>query len=125
MLDAPDASATLAFGINCSGKIVGQYGASDGTTHGFLRNQKGVFTSFDASGDINPMVGTQARGINSSGEIAGWFTDAGGSNHGFLRSKSGEYTVIDVPGAANTGVLQINDRGEIVGTYGREAMASC
>jgi probable HAF family extracellular repeat protein len=118
LLDFPDAATTLAFGINCQGRIVGQYTASDGNTHGFLRGRDGAFTVFDMPGDVNPKVGTQARGINSAGQIVGWFTDTGGSNHGFLRSKSGRFTQIDFPTSQGAQALQISDRGDIVGSYG-------
>jgi uncharacterized membrane protein len=117
VIDFPGATGTLAFGINCQGRIVGQYSLSDGSTHGFLRSQKGAFTSYDVPGDVNAMVGTQARGINSRNEIVGWYTDTAGQNHGFLRTRKGDFKTIDFPDSAGTQVLQVNDRGDIIGTY--------
>ena len=35
----------------------------------------------------------------------------------FLRDKRGVFTTIDVPGAEQTGAVEINNRGQIVGAY--------
>ena len=43
--------------------------------------------------------------------------DAGGAPHGFLRGRDGEFTTIDVPDALVTLVFDINDRGQMAGTY--------
>ena len=62
--------ATLAFGINPRGDIVGRYVAG-GKNHGFLLH-KGNFTAIDAPNSR----GTTAFGITPGGDIAGTYTDA-------------------------------------------------
>jgi hypothetical protein len=50
-----------------------------GTTHGFLLDQDGNFTSIDVPGASS----TAASGINPEGDIVGTFV-VGGTTHGFL-----------------------------------------
>jgi hypothetical protein len=42
-----DAVVTIAESINDRGVIVGQYSDGKGVYHGFLRNERSIFTSFD------------------------------------------------------------------------------
>jgi probable HAF family extracellular repeat protein len=119
-IDHPDSQlATAVFDINNRGQIVGTYADAGGTVHGFLLD-KGVFTTIDPPGASF----TEATGINRRGQIVGSYLDAGGTLHGFLRDSGhgrrrdqGVFTTIDLPGALATTADDINNRGQIVGTY--------
>ena len=66
----PNASSTLACGINDAGQIVGAYisTSSGGYEHGFLYSA-GNFTSIDYPN----VTLTQADGINDAGQIVGTY----------------------------------------------------
>jgi uncharacterized membrane protein len=115
------ADATVAQGINQSGKIVGGWQIVDESGNllsgqGFLLHD-GEFVDI-----IVPGSGfTSAAGINASGDIVGyWGTGLVPfvENHGFLYSH-GDYVTFDVPfsGATSTTAQAINDKGAIAGAY--------
>jgi hypothetical protein len=111
--------------LNPSGEAVGGYLDANSVFHGFVRDNHGVITTFDAPGaDINPadQVGTVPLSINAAGEATGYYWDATFSLHGFFRDKHGTVTDFDPPGysTACNGVTfptAINAAGEIVGNY--------
>lgn len=108
----PGATATVAWGINSKGAVVGSY-TKDGVTHGFLRSD-GVLTTIDYEG----AAATIARGINDRGDIVGSYQIAGEPSvnaHGFLRDKYGRMTRADVPVHTNTIPQRITNTGVIVG----------
>jgi probable HAF family extracellular repeat protein/YD repeat-containing protein len=116
-IDIPGALATAPVKINDRGQIVGIYSTNatntkdpDATIHGFVLH-RGKVTTIDYPGAAS----TQAAGINNRGEVVGDYFDAAGTAHGF-RWYNGRFTRIDVPGTF-TGVLDINDRGQIVGYH--------
>ena len=119
-IDHPDSPlGTAALDINNRGQIVGTYADAEETTHGFLLD-KGVFTAIDFPGASF----TEAVGINGRGQIVGFYLDAEGTIHGFLRDRGrgarrdeGVFTTIELPGALATSADDINNRGQIVGTY--------
>jgi uncharacterized membrane protein len=77
----------------------------------------GRYTSIQAPGATGESL---AGGINNRGQIVGQYRDARGE-HGYLRDPRGRLTTIDVPGARATAPVKINDRGQIVGIYSRNA----
>jgi hypothetical protein len=120
MLPAVNGSTVseTAFGINDSGKIVGQFtdGSTD-TTPGFFRNG-GAFTI------LNPIViatVTNAQGVNNNGLVTGFYSADGVHQHGFLyNSVTSAFTLLPDPVIANlvlTQFLGINDNGLAVGYY--------
>jgi probable HAF family extracellular repeat protein len=109
-IDFPNATQTLANGINARGDIVGRYSDTEGV-HGFLL-RKGVFSTIDFPGASL----TAAFALNARGDIAGYFVDANGTDHGFLLS-DGKFTQIDYPGASGTWARGINNAGDIVGSH--------
>jgi probable HAF family extracellular repeat protein len=114
-LNVPGASATLAYGTNNRGQIVGYYSLpGQYAWHGFLYDA-GAFTPLDVpfSGATN---GTQAYGINNRGQIVGGYSYANGEVQGFLYAR-GVFESLNVPGATSTVAYGINDRGQIVGEY--------
>ena len=108
-IDYPGATATIPWGFNTRGDIVGFYMAGT-VTHGFLLS-RGQYTAIDFPG----ASGTDVRGINPQGDIVGLYTLAG-VNHGFLLS-GGQFTKIDFPDATSTIPWPINARGDIAGSY--------
>jgi probable HAF family extracellular repeat protein len=111
-INYPDASQTVAFGINNSGSIVGYYRDAIGHTHGFLY-EGGTFSSIDFPGASE----TYAVGINNSGDLVGWYAlTIHGPGRGFLYS-GGSFITLDAPGASQTIANGINDSGNIAGYY--------
>ena len=69
---------------------------------------------------------TAPLGQNDSGDIVGNYLDQAGASHGFLHTRNGTYTTIDNPNADDNGLVlesfgtiitNINNRGEMVGSY--------
>ena len=115
-IDFPDATATDALDINSAEAIVGRYvSATDGNTHGYLRDKQGEFTTVDFPGANF----TVAAGIDSRGDIVGNYRLRGEPamvRHGFLLS-NGTFTSIDPSGSVFANALGISRRGDIVGRY--------
>src|ERR1700690_2721154 len=63
----PGAISTVAFGINNSGYVVGEYFDISGNRHGFVTNGK-TFQTLDYPG----AAATSAGAINDWGQIVGW-----------------------------------------------------
>jgi probable HAF family extracellular repeat protein len=110
-IDFPNASETIASGINARGDVVGRYDDFNGVVHGFLL-RNGTFTTIDVPGASF----TSARAINARGDIAGRMQDAGGIDHAFLLH-DGQFTQIDFPGAVSTIGRGINNAGDVTGNY--------
>jgi len=108
-IDVPNASLTIARGINARGDIIGDYLDADGVGHDFLLHD-GVYTNIDY-----PRGAGTALAINARGDIAGVLDDAEGA-HGFVFS-DGKLTKIDYPGASATRAFGINNSGDITGQY--------
>lgn len=130
--DAPGAGlgaglnqGTVAYAINVTGEIAGQFQDSSYAYHGFIRRPSGSFITFDAPGaSTSPGLGTFAFDINSRGGTAGVFYDATGLLHGFIRSPQGHITPVDAPDASpssyGTYVCQetcLNASGTVTGFY--------
>jgi hypothetical protein len=74
---------TDGYGLNAHGVMCGVYYGADGNYHGYIRNKKGVITTFDAG----PIVGyTVCQAINNSGEATGYYYDQQNIAHGYLRT---------------------------------------
>jgi hypothetical protein len=98
-------------GINNSGTVVGDYGTSDGNSHGFFLSG-GTFTEFDVPGATS----TAVLGINNPGDFTGTFTDSSGNNPAFV-SVGGTITSFSVSGAAQTLAYQISDSKRLLVGY--------
>jgi probable HAF family extracellular repeat protein len=136
--EVPGAAVATTVGINNRCQTTGSHldpGATpnpDGVlpTHGFVRNRRGAVTRFD----VPRALFTESFDINNQGRVAGTYADAGatlnpdgsvprGVIHGFVRKPNGAVTTVDVPGAADTTVLSLNDRGQLVGIYDKYTAA--
>ncbi len=109
-IDFPQATQTLAWGINKSGHIAGQYTLA-GVTHGF-KLIDGRFIPIDYPGSTY----TDVRGINDRGDVTGQYRLADNVNHGFLMVGE-RFTSVDFPNATATLGWGVGPSGEVVGQY--------
>jgi uncharacterized membrane protein len=132
-IDVPDASATIATGINARGAIVGIYYDAAGNEHGFLLKDHN-FLTVDVPGSlvgVSGMLQTEANGINDMGEIVGdYFAPPGAPGappctadspafsaqcrRGFLYRK-GQFSAVLVPGKKGSIPNAITPEGTIYG----------
>src|SRR5262245_6059786 len=83
---------TSAFNINNRGTIVGNYGAPDGSAHGFIFSNS-QFTDVTLPGAVGFDLGSLG-GVNDGGTAAGSFSDASDIFHPYLRDPSGAVTLL-------------------------------
>lgn len=114
----------LAYGINASGEITGEYTDANSVHHGFLRDANGTITTLDAPGaGTAANEGTEPVAINANGVIVGGINvgviNGVGTTHSVIRNADGSYTVFDPPqsGAHTSFANAINDSGMVVGEY--------
>jgi uncharacterized membrane protein len=84
-------------------------------THGFIRDKRGVTTTFDAPGAV---YGTFAFAINADGFVAGYYSDEDGFPRGFVRDKHGNFTTVDLPDKGKsygTVLRSVSDEGAVAG----------
>jgi uncharacterized membrane protein len=111
-----DPNDTVGFtegrGINNSRTVVGDYGTSDGNTHGFFLSG-GTFTGFDVPGATLTIL----LSINNSGDLAGTSADSSGFQQAFV-VVGGTISFFSVPGVPATLAYDINDSKNLtVGYY--------
>jgi len=116
----PDAAFTTALQISSAGKILAEYFDSNGLHP--LIDDNGSNTTLSVPGATSTIVristgvaGSIPQAINDADQVIGAYVDAAGS-HAFLYSDGG-YTTLAVPGAASTVATQINNAGQVFGTY--------
>ena len=78
---------------------------------------RGRYVPFEAA---DPRVQLFPTGINNRGEIVGEYIIASSKESILLRDRRGRITSFDVPGAKGTEASDINDRGQIVGTFSED-----
>ena len=111
----PDSQATIIFGANNRGAMVGYYRSTDGAEHGFLLQGGNVTTIDDPNG-----VKTYCNKLNSSGTIVGNYYDSSYVVHSF-EYQNGQFT--DVGPVGFPSIAQgINDQGQFVGGYVRDGV---
>jgi hypothetical protein len=115
LIDFPRSPDTVATGLNSRGDVVGLYGPNlpvyEGTEQSYAL-ERNTFQQLIYPGATY----TLGQGINKSRRIVGWYSNSDGNAHAFLR-KGKDYVNIDHAGSDNTIASNINDAGEIVGTY--------
>jgi hypothetical protein len=110
----PNATATFAYQVNDSGKIVGYYNDSNGISHGYLRDAAGALTyPIDVPGATETLL----LGNNASDWGVGRYTDTSGVTHGFFYVTPDSILTYDYPGATYTTLNGINKDGLICGYY--------
>ena len=119
--EPPGATLTKPGGINNRGDILFKYLDADGIQRGAVLS-RGAYRPIEVAG----AAVTAPLGQNDSGDVVGNYLDEAGVSHGFLLSRNGTYTTIDHPSADGNGlvlgswgtlVTNINNRGEMVGSY--------
>jgi probable HAF family extracellular repeat protein len=121
-IDVAGAYSTSAHGINDAGHIVGAYADPyhPGGDGGFLY----VGGTFIAFGQTRNNPGAVPWGINNTGQVVGTCIPASDCgvgrvtyrNQGFLYV-NGTFSTINVPGASETWAYDINEAGQIVGSF--------
>jgi uncharacterized membrane protein len=106
-IDYPGALATVCYGIDTAGDLVGEYEDASGNVHGFLLSG-GTYTTIDYVGGLF----TQLSGINDRGQIVG----NDGSGVGFVYDiQTKTFTELERRGATYTIPTAINNEGTIAG----------
>jgi hypothetical protein len=95
--DPPDATHTLAFGINAVGQVVGRYGSATLGNPGFLKDGM-TFTTIVVPGAT---FFTEPRGINTAGQIVGVFSGDTAHGDGGRRVSGRDWTPTPVAPSAN------------------------
>jgi hypothetical protein len=117
-IEAPDAFYTEARGINDRNQVVGHYRLPTGF-HGFVW-EAGIFRRLDLSFADEPGLTLLPSRINNLGQIVGTAVDltCGCNVRSFLADlRDGSVRAIAIPGSVTTLANDINDRGQIAGTY--------
>jgi probable HAF family extracellular repeat protein len=110
----PQASSSIAWGINDSGQVVGSgYNPGDRHTHAFVYSD-GAITDL---GTLTDDGDSSAYGINAYGQIVGSATVHGpsGPSHAFLYTDGAMIDLGTLGGAVST-AYGINSYGQVVGT---------
>jgi len=113
-LNDPDAVHTYPDGINNAGVIVGQGRDSAFIPNAFIRDASGDFTNFYVDG-----FPAAAVGINDLGQIVGGYGPAADDHWGFVLTGGVNATPDKLvpPGAPITDAWDINNVGQVVGSY--------
>ncbi len=127
-IDAPGADSTpgsgngtFGVGLIPGGEVEGVYVDPNGVLHGFVRSNKGTYSTFNVPGaGTGAGQGTLPESNNTPGTIAGNYLDGSGVDHGFQFDKQGKFSVFDVPGmgtGAGQGTIPLDnsDSGSITG----------
>ena len=109
-----NAYGTATYGMNNQCQIAGLYYDSTGLSHGFVWNP---VTDSSRTVDVpGANGGTVAFGINDFNTAVGSYA-IGSTNYGFLLNSSNNITSIMYPGATSTWITEIDDAGDITGSY--------
>ena len=116
----PTTEFTSVAGISNNGTIIGNYSILHAITAAFERAADGTITLLDTPTSIGgiPISLINYNGINASGVTVGSFLDGTINSYGFLRDAAGNFTLVQDPdNPSPSGVLGINDNGDLVGIY--------
>jgi hypothetical protein len=114
-ISIPEATLVNAIGINDAGDVVGTY-VVGGVQHGYLLHGS-TLTTLDPPGVTSLAT---CWGINNAGVITCYGINANGGYSSFITADQGKtYTPFHDPneGTLGTAIHQINNNGDIVGTY--------
>ncbi len=109
----PNATQTLANGVNSSDVVVGRWVDSNGVSHGFVTtagNQSPFLFDFPSATNTFPYS------ITDAGAISGQFIDSAGIVHGFVGPPAG-LVQYDLAGVLQTGSYELNNQGMVAGHY--------
>jgi probable HAF family extracellular repeat protein len=103
--------SSYAGGINDAGQVSGYAQAADGSFHAFL------YTPGVGMRDLG-WRDSYGEGINNAGQIAGHLTTAALRSHAFRYTNGVGFEDLDPVATRNSQGWAINDRGDVVGTFG-------
>jgi probable HAF family extracellular repeat protein len=113
----PNATQTQVISINNLSKTGGFYVDAQGQTHGFIRDNNGVYQKIDAP----KTAFNQILGVNDLGESAGYSsTDPTGATiqKAFIHNSAGfVYVPLKAPSIGNSQATGINDANIVSGFY--------
>jgi uncharacterized membrane protein len=117
-IDVPGAVETIVRGMNNAGDVTGNFIDGDGIENAFIRKDEVFETFLIPNGTSSDVWSAQDNGRVMVGDAAMLPDD---QLHGFLRMKSGDFRLIDFPGlpVPCTAPRWINERGDVVGLFGR------
>jgi hypothetical protein len=120
--DVPGAFSTLVSEINDRGQLVGSYFETEemfqlGYKRGFLLDGRRLVRI-----DVPDALSTEVLGIDNVGRLAGETFDAA-TGRGFIWQR-GRFTTIPGPGNTFAGATDINERGQICGSFAESFGAS-
>ncbi len=90
-LAAPDASSTMALGVNDFDEVVGVYQVGTGSNavmHGFTWTPESGFRTVD---DPNGVGTTTINGVNDQGQLVGFYVDSAGNTDGLLATPARDH----------------------------------
>jgi uncharacterized membrane protein len=115
-IDFPGASTTIAFGINNTGDITGQYTTKFGVVFGFILSDGTFHRIRIPSTDFTGAHGSEDNGRVMVGDVV---LSADSSTRGFLKSKPGDVKLLAPPGTVFpcSHARGINERGDVAGAF--------
>ena len=115
-IDYPGASSTIAFGINNTGDITGQYVTASGVVRGFILSNGAFHTVYVNGGPNIGVHGAQDNGRVMIGDVV---LTSDQSTRGY-RKLSNDVLLLDPPGTIFpcSHARAVNERGDIAGAFG-------
>jgi len=115
-IDYPGASSTIAFGINNTGDITGQYVTASGVVRGFILSNGAFHTVYVNGGPNIGVHGAQDNGRVLIGDVV---LTSDQSTRGY-RKLSNDVLLLEPPGTIFpcSHARAINERGDIAGAFG-------
>jgi hypothetical protein len=113
---------TNSVDILADGTAVGYFNATSGLWRGFIRDNAGNFTIFDAPkagiDRTGETAGTFVSAANDKGDIVGWSVDDNQVARAYLRSSNGHFKLLQLAKKQKSAhAYCINKKGTVGGTY--------
>jgi len=116
IIEAPEASATFAYFVNASGRMVGSYIDADGLYHPYMRQANGRFISIDLP-QAAKFEYFFVHGINDVGTLVGRTKRVGDIPRTTVGTFQHGLRPLQFPGSVSTAGWNINQDGSVVGHY--------
>jgi hypothetical protein len=108
--------------ILADGTALGYFNATTGVWRGFIRDNAGNFTIFDAPkagiDGTGETAGTFVSAANDKGDIVGWSVDDNKVAHAYLRSSNGHFKLLQLAKKQKSAhAYCVNKKDTVGGTY--------